>query len=214
MIYDIENVYGLSVCYTNDTDGGGRIIYPDFVKILKNKYPDKTFNNCLEWCAGPGFIGFSMLSQNICKHLTLIDIHQPAIDTASITVSNNGLKDKVSVYHSNNFDSIPLISKFDLIVANPPHYNTDVYAKYLPHWEHTTKRIYQDINWDIHHNFFKTVKNYLTDDGIILLIEHIRGSSEETFKEMINENELKITDHFFSPTFKENYWYLQISKRT
>ena len=213
MIYKIENIYGVNVSYTDETHGGGIPIYPDFITILKDRYPNKIFNNCLEWCAGPGFIGFAILSKNICRHLTLIDLYQPAVDAVSFTISNNELTDKVSVYLSNNFDSVPL-NKFDLIVANPPHYNTDVYAKHLSHWEHTGKRIYQDINWNTHRNFFKAAKDYITDDGKILLIENIRGSSEETFKDIIDENGLEITGHFFSPTMKENYWYLEVSNRT
>jgi methylase of polypeptide subunit release factors len=212
MTYKIKDVYGISVYHTAITHGGGIPIYPDFALTVQDQYPNRTFNNCLEWCAGPGFIGFALLAKQICNHLTLADIYQPSIDLVNATIKFNKLNSNTSVFLSDNFKSIPS-NKFDLIVGNPPHFSNDVYAKYLPHWKHTGNRIYQDTNWKIHYDFFKSVKEFMTDDCKILLIENIRGCSEETFKDVIFDNGLEITNHFLSPTLSTNYWYLEIGKR-
>lgn len=212
MRFESENIYGLKVFYTKETHGGGIPIFPDFINVIKTLYPDRKFKNCLEWCAGPGFIGFAVLANNISSHLTLLENYQPALDLARATVEENKLNDKVDLILSDNFKSANIDLEFDLIIGNPPHYCTDVYAKHIKHWENTTKRIYYDKDWNTHFNFFKTVYSKLTDDGKILLIEHVRGSSEETFLDILKENKLKITNHFFSPTMPETYWYLEISK--
>ncbi len=212
MNYEFENVYGLKVFYTKETHGGGIPIFPDFINVIKTLYPNKKFNNCLEWCAGPGFIGFAVLANNISSQITLLESYQPALDLAQLTIKENNLDNIVTLCLSDNFKSVTNDSKFDLIVGNPPHYCTDVYAKHIKYWESTSKRIYYDKEWSTHFDFFRTVYSKLTDDGKILLVENIRGSSEETFLDILKENNLRITNHFFSPSMPTNYWYLEISK--
>ena len=46
----------------------------------------------MEWCSGPGFIGYGMMACNICDRLTLLDKFEPAIKVAEKTASNSFIK--------------------------------------------------------------------------------------------------------------------------
>lgn len=203
------DVFGINVKFTDDLNGGGVINHSDFVIALKKKYNNRVFDNCMEWCSGPGFIGFSILATKICNNLTLADKHTPAIESAQLTIAENNLHN-VTTFVSDNFSNIPCDLRFDLIVGNPPHYNSSLYLKHHPEWKSIDERIYRDTDWNTHRTFFKEVKNYLAPNGKILLVEAVRGSSEETFYQMAKDSGLRISDHFFSPTRPEHSWYLEI----
>jgi tRNA1(Val) A37 N6-methylase TrmN6 len=70
-----------------------------------------------EWCAGPGFIGFALLGYGFCDTLCLADVK-----ACRLTVTQNGLAERVTVYHSDNLDGIPPSERWDLVVGNPPHF--------------------------------------------------------------------------------------------
>lgn len=181
--------------YHIDHHGGGLGIGLEFVHILKNRYDNKCWNHCLEWCSGPGFIGFDILSQGLCKKLTLHDKHRPLQKNIDRTIEINRLADRVDYYFGETLDCIPE-RKFDLIVANPPHF--------LDHQgDENYQRLAVDQNWTAHKNFFSKVKNYLDDDGIILLQEDQRGSKfgPMEFSSMIEENHLYISSFWSSHIF-------------
>ena len=64
MTYEIKDVYGISVYHTAITHGGGIPIYPDFALTVQDQYPNKTFNNCLDWKRGitPLFLRLNILN--------------------------------------------------------------------------------------------------------------------------------------------------------
>jgi len=201
---DIRQVFdanGINVYYYPENDGGGRYFGQDYIRVIKEKYPGKTFNNCYEWCAGPGFIGYALLSNNLCNHLYLTDIWPPAIVDARVTQSylQDDLKNCVRAEIFEKIEFLPNSWKFDLIVANPPHYHNIV------HPDNNTNRIGLDSNWDIHKEFYKHIGSHLNDDGIILIQESYDSSSLDTFKYMIEENGLEITNCFDS-RFKPFYF--------
>jgi spermidine synthase len=49
-----------------------------------------------------------------------------------------------------------------------------------------------DPGWQIHKNFFETVSDHLTEDGVIVLQENNRGSAVETFRPMIEQSGFEI----------------------
>lgn len=198
----VENVYGVDVYYTDRSDGGGLSIYKDLVVVMQKLYGNKKWNHCFEWCAGPGFMGFSVLANNWCDKLSLGEIYTPSMIDSKITIARNNLKN-VDTYLSDNFKSISENIKFDLIVSNPPHFNTDRYG--MP----DTRR-YKDDGWKIHQDFFQNVGRYLSKDGRILLAENIRGSSEHTFEKFIHESGLMVISHRLSPTIPEHIWWLEV----
>jgi len=209
---------------SQELNGAGKTIAKEIASILKRDYPDKKFKNCLEWCAGPGYIGFKVLEEQLCERLCLVDIYPPAINAAQQTIMQNRLTDKVQCYLSNNFSSVPLTEQFDLIVANPPHWPYEIYKfayRKFPTQVIPDTRIYMDRDWEIHKDFFSNVKKHLTPDGHIILAEGAWGSSVETFEEMIDANDLKVIRHFHShssiPLYgildRDYWWYLVVGHK-
>jgi methylase of polypeptide subunit release factors len=184
---------GISVCYSDRTNGAGLETRFDFVQSIQRLFPDRVFKRGFEWCSGPSFFGYSLLGLGICETLTLVDVFQPALDQAEKTATQNSLKEKVKTINSNNWENVLESDKFDLIVGNPPHFCLQNYYNEI--WTYD-QRIYIDPEWQIHRSFFAGAKQHLADDGEIVLMECAWGSGLNTFRNMIEEAGLKIANHF------------------
>jgi|688.fasta_scaffold87694_4 methylase of polypeptide subunit release factors len=243
LTFQTSGNHSISVCYASEYDGGGTVFGTRYVDVIKKKYPNRTFNNCLDWCSGPGFIGFNLLDHDICKELHLIDSHQPAIDYAKKTISNlpSKLNNSVKVYQIDNLKFLPAHIMFDLVVANPPHFQTELTPKmqllsrrYADQLNAEDKeavlkkfpvidnknfsRIAVDAEWQARKNFYQTIKSHLLPNGVILMQENAAGSAVEDFESMIDSSGLEITDVFFDndygnfiPTIK--IYYIEIKHK-
>ena len=192
------------VFYDSWMDGGGTWFGQEYVDIAKQRYP-RQFERCYEWCSGPGYIGFSLLDHNICKSLCVSDINGPAINQAvAETIKRNRLT-TVSAYVTGQVAGLPEHEKFDLVVANPPHFlecpGNDNY-----------QRIAVDTDWAAHREFFANIGQHLLPNGVILLQENQAGSlrRELEFKSYIDAAGLEITDVFNSPNHYTPNHYTQI----
>lgn len=172
---------GVTVEYKSELDGGGLEFGQDFIPFLRSRGMPK-HPRLFEWCAGPAFIGFSMLGHGLCETLCLADINPAAVTRCKNTVRLNHLEDRVSVYESNNLRSIPRSERWNLVVSNPPHFIDQYEGDIRAH----------DPDWEIHREFFNTIHPYLADNGVIVLQENNRGSTVETFREMIDAAGLEI----------------------
>jgi 16S rRNA G1207 methylase RsmC len=112
---------GLSVYYHSGLDGGGGTFGQEY-RDLSQWAGQPPRRRVFEWCAGPGFIGFSLLAYGLCDSLGLADVNEAAVDACRITAAENGLEDRVWVYHSDNLASVPGTERWDLVVGNPPHF--------------------------------------------------------------------------------------------
>jgi methylase of polypeptide subunit release factors len=129
-------------------------------------------------CAGPGFIGLSMMANGLCETLCLADINPEAVEACRRTIEQNGLQQRVSVYQSDNLKAIPATEQWDLVVSNPPHFDNSYFeAELRAH----------DPGWRLHRGFFKEVGNFLKPEGVIVLQENNHGSTAGTFQDMIDE---------------------------
>lgn len=198
------NSLSSSIFYTKETDGGGSWFGQEYINIINNRYPNRIFNNCYEWCSGPGFIGYSILANNLCSNLWLTDIHYPAIQLAKETATypKNNWNNNVSVYLLEDLALLPTTAMFDLIVSNPPHFVDVVSGD-----DSNKNRICTDVDWAAHKNFFANIKSHLAPDGIILLQENMLGSTIESFRPFIESAGLKITDWF-----KSDIWFKEDSR--
>ena len=210
MIQPEFTVNDIQVWCDGEMYGGGENFGQEYVPVLKTLYPGKKFQDCLEWCSGPGFIGFSLLSNDLITNLYLVDIFKPAIYACKETVKNLPDKYKGNTIQPLHLDSVADITadiKFDLIVANPPHWDwsTPTYTAGF-----FSDRINADNDWEIHNNFFSNIKKNLKPDGIILLQEAAKASGPETFRQMIEDNDLKISRCFHTTEFM-SCWYLEVT---
>ena len=162
-------------------DGGGSAFGQDYIPFLRDRGMPRQAR-VFEWCAGPGFIGFSMLGFGLCDTLCLADINPDAVRACRRTIAENGLAERVAVYHSNNLDDIPEMERWDLVVGNPPHFD----------WTQTGEARFADSGWNIHRRFFQSVGRFLKPGGVILVQENNHGSTVETFRQMIEETGLSI----------------------
>jgi SAM-dependent methyltransferase len=178
---------GVAVSWRADLDGGGRAFGQDYVPIVGQLFG--RVGRLLEFCAGPGFIGFSLLARGLCDSLALVDINPEAVEVARETVRRNGLEDRVSVYESNVLDGVPAGERFDLVVANPPHFLESPVGQ--------PSRITDDPGWHIHRRFYRDVGHFLAPGGSVLLQENSEGSRPEDFYPMLTEGGLIHRDTFW-----------------
>lgn len=193
------------VYYDSWMEGGGTWFGQDYLEVIKQRYPDRKFNRCYEWCSGPGFIGFNLLDNDICKSLCLSDKFEPAIVRCDQTIKEANLTNCANAYCCEKVSKLPEYEKFDLVVANPPHYlecpGDDNY-----------QRIAVDQNWQAHREFYQSIRQHLEPTGIILLQENQAGSLNgvKDFEQFIVGNGLKITGYFTSNRFYDTNGPTQI----
>jgi hypothetical protein len=152
---------------------GGMAFGRDFPRVLNELGIGRRERLC-EFCAGPGCIGYSLLAAGWCESLVLADIDADAVSSARFTATHNGLEDRVVAYRSDVLDQIPAAERWDLVVANPPHFpaaSPDI-------------RQY-DPDWQLHRRFYASVGRYMNPGGLVLIVENRRGSDPELFAEMI-----------------------------
>ena len=196
---------GIGISYREELDGGGTEFGQDFISFFTARgMPKQT--RIFEWCSGPGFIGFSLLGHGFCESLCLADINPEAVASCKRTVEVNGLSDRVSVYQSDNLKNIPHSEKWDLVISNPPHFVDQYEGDLRAH----------DPDWRIHREFFATIGDFLNVGGVIVLQENNRGSTVETFRQMIEQSGLEIvfTDGDLPAlTKKSEFYYIGIMRR-
>lgn len=202
----------IKVFYSPKLDGGGTRFGRRFLHVIREIYGNRFFKNCFEWCSGPGFIGFELLSEDICDNLFLADIYPPAIASINKTVANlsKNYQGKVHSAHIRGIADLPNDWKFDLIVANPPHHNHNT-GSFITYVKKRSRKSH-DLDWNIHREFFKNIRSHLNDDGVILLQENSTASGPDMFRPMIEEAGLKIKECYFERQFWDEY-YIEITKQ-
>lgn len=198
--------YGnVRVHFKKHLDGGGNDFGQDFIPFLELRNMPRQ-QRVFEWCAGPGFIGFSMLARGLAETLCLADVNEEAVEACRRTVSENGLTERVSVYHSDNLKQIPASERWDLVVANPPHMADDWIGDL---------RTY-DGDWHLHREFFANVGRFLKPGGVVVLQENNRGSTGQTFAPMIDGSGLStvfVAECRPQRTTYDRFYFLGVMRR-
>ncbi len=177
---------GIKVYYTKELDGGGASFGQDYIDFIGANFPRQ--QRIFEWCSGPAFIGFSLLAHGLCNTLCLADVNPLAVQACLKTIRVNKLENKVTVYLSDNLKDIPSSERWDLVVANPPHFKSICTKKV------SSEIIYLDKDWALHRGFYKNVGKFLNEDGSLVIQENTLRSSIESFREMIESNGFSVVD--------------------
>jgi 2-polyprenyl-3-methyl-5-hydroxy-6-metoxy-1,4-benzoquinol methylase len=204
MISEEFNNFCNYVYYRENLDGGGRVIAPDFERIISEE--SKVYDHLVEAGCGASWIGLWLKEKGHCNNLHLVDINPEAIDVVNKTVK--GLE-KVNTYVSDMFKSVPEGIKFDCIVSNPPNY-FDIQSSHSKYGFLSNDLRPSDRGWKFHKEFYKQAEDRLTPDGVIFISEVNMFSDTvvldgevydkrnrpafEDFKDMIGDNNLEIKD--------------------
>lgn len=186
MEYEVVEYGDIAVSYTRDLDGGGRTFGQAYIPFVRERIG--RVDRVLEWCAGPGFIGFSMLAEGICESLDLMDVNADAVVAARRTVERNGLSNRVRVHHAGDLDNLPDGLVWDLVVGNPPHAPNHTA---IPGYDMPTL-IYLDPDWAAHRRFYRAVRRRLCPGGSVLVQENSAFSQPGHFIGMIEESGLHV----------------------
>lgn len=172
---------GYKLEYDQELEGGGIDQRRDFLYAIR-KAGKPTYNHGLEWCAGPGIIGFELLGLDIVQKISFMDLYRPAIDSLHDNAKRNTLEDKIKVYHADKIANINNSEKFDLVVGNPPHaFDYDAYVvsqvsysrptiNDIPNFDNLV-RIDVDKNMAAHIEFFDNIRDKITDDADLFISE-------------------------------------------
>lgn len=177
-----------SVLYDQGMFGFGTYHCQHYPRMIKYLYPNRYFKDCLEWCSGPGFIGFRLLSDGLIKSITMLDRHRPSLNACKKTWSNRPARldsNSMSVVCGSTVSALG-DKTFDFIVANPPNYSgTDGISPDLA-------RLTRDPGLQAHTDFFLNIKKNLRPNGVILLLKGQGGSNPSDHKSAIEQGGLKI----------------------
>lgn len=185
----------METLWSANLDGGGRWFGQDFVPVVKSLFG--RVDRMCEFASGPGFIGFSLLAEGLCEHLTLIDCNRQAVDVCLRTAEENGLTERVSAHVSDSPEAVPDHERWDLVVGNPPHFkgSKEDYAKDF---------LSIDPDWSIHRRFYRDVPRFLSSGGSVLLLENLEGSNRNTWSDIIESSSLELVKCFRYRTFPPN----------
>jgi hypothetical protein len=167
---------GVAVFDRPDQHMGGLAFGRDFPRVLNELGIGRCERLC-EFCSGPGYIGYSLLASGWCETLALADVDRAAVATAGRTARHNGLQDRVSVYASDVLEAIPDGERWDVVVANPPHFLPD------PTQPDNARRF--DPDWTVHRRFYGSVKRHMNPGGVVVMVENAAGSDPAAFEQMI-----------------------------
>ncbi len=131
------------------------------------------YKTILDLGCGSGVVGLSIASIDKNTFVSLSDSSARAINLTKKNSSRLGLTERIKFYTGDLFSKIPLSSKFDLIISNPP---------YVPHKRirHLQKEVlYEplkaidggDKGLEVIRKIIQQAGKFLNEDGM-LIIEH------------------------------------------
>lgn len=164
------------VHYEPALDGVGTILARPFLAYLRHT-GRRHYRRCLEWCAGPGFIGITLLRAGLVSELVLADKNPAVAPWVAKTCEANDLA--LTYYQSDNFQEIPAGERFDLVVANPPNY-FHLNPEHPRYEELRDDPRPNDPGWRIHEAFYATVKAHL-NPGAELFISEVEPYQREVY---------------------------------
>ncbi|HEU4702445.1 MAG TPA: methyltransferase [Conexibacter sp.] len=174
------NYAGLIVFDRREQHWAGLAYGRDFPRVL-NELGIGRCRRLFEFCAGPGYIGYGLFANGWCETLALSDVDADAIATAMRTARYNGIEHRVTGYASDVLDDIPEHERWDVVVANPPAFESHPDKPLADgEWDRGF-----DTGWNVRRRFYASVKAHMNPGGVVVMSENLRGSDPDVFAEMI-----------------------------
>jgi release factor glutamine methyltransferase len=92
----------------------------------------------IDYCAGSGCIGISLLEQFTQSHCDAFEINHDAVALAAKNALHNKVRTRYTIYKKDIFQ-LKKKKKYDIIISNPPYISWDDYTKLdtsVKQWEH------------------------------------------------------------------------------
>lgn len=144
----------------------------------------------LDLCTGSGCLAVS-IAKNVKAYVEGCDISGKALKVAKKNVKLN--KADVEIYQSNMFEKVQ--GRFNVIVSNPPYIETEVVKDLdieVKEYDPVLALDGGKDGLDFYREIANNIKNYLLDDGVLLLeIGYNQAESvKDIFKDVAKEVEL------------------------
>ena len=140
----------------------------------------------LDLCTGSACIAIACAAAFPDAQVTATDNYQEALDVAAINVEKHRMQEQVKLVRSDVFEDLQAAQQFDIIVSNPPYVDMQDMAALTPEFQHEPFQALAagSDGLDIVKRILKKARNYLTDQGI-LVVEV--GNSESAIIEQFPE---------------------------
>lgn len=198
-LYEKRIQGGLKLSFRDHLDGGGQAFFVSFMEAIGkiNRHP---YQRGFEWCAGAGFLGFSLLSMRMLQHCTFQDVYPTAIDVCNHTINNNFLSKRAEAYVCGTIKDLPPLEPWDFVISNPPHAwdlrgsRESLLRDGVEHHAiENTIRLLVDDDMQAHSEFFQNIRSRLTDTADLFIVEHDQ-KVRDIYIEMAEAGGLKLID--------------------
>jgi ribosomal protein L3 glutamine methyltransferase len=132
--------------------------------------PDQV-NNILDLCTGSGCIAIACAYAFDHAKVDASDISADALAVAEINRRDHGLEDRLQLFESDLFESIP-DKRYDIMVSNPPYVSLQEMAELPAEFQFepgASALAAGEAGMDIVLPMLVQARDYLTDDGILVV---------------------------------------------
>ncbi|NRB42365.1 MAG: 50S ribosomal protein L3 N(5)-glutamine methyltransferase [Pseudomonadales bacterium] len=141
------------------------MIQAGFKPWYQGDYPERI----LDLCTGSGCIGIACAYAFDEADIVLADLSNEALEVAAKNIEKHDLQDQVQTCQSDLFADIE--GPFDLIVSNPPYVDVEDFSLMPDEYQHEPDMALVSGQLGLQHplQILQQGKDYLTDDGILVL---------------------------------------------
>lgn len=141
----------------------------------------------LDLCTGSGCLAIIAAHQFPDALVDATDISKEALEVADINVREHGLAERLNLHHGSLYDPLPISSRYDVIISNPPYVNS-ASMQTLPleyQREPSLALAGGEDGMDLVRTIIEQAPAHLTDQGVLLIeIGHERAFFEQAFPEL------------------------------
>lgn len=144
-----------------------------FAELIENGFQPWLANPpraLLDLCTGSGCIGIACALLFEEAEVDLSDISPPALAVAERNIEKYQLEERVTAIESDLFENLQG-RRYDLIVSNPPYVDLNDLSTMPPEFQHEPALALGsgDDGLDFTRRLLREARNFLTDDGILIV---------------------------------------------
>lgn len=141
----------------------------------------------LDLCTGSGCLAIIAAYQFPDALVDATDISKEALEVAEINVREYQLGERLNLHHGSLYDPLPIGSRYDVIISNPPYVNSASMQALPREYQHEPSLALAggDDGMDLVRTIIEQAPAHLTEQGVLLIeIGHERHFFEQAFPEL------------------------------